>query len=110
MLRMLTALAVTVSIAGCMADIADSKPASLSRSQVANIKATVVRTFFDPESARFRNIRAADVTLSSGEQIRRVCGEVNGKNRLGGYVGYQWFGGQLVNGSFVQKDFFGACE
>lgn len=37
----------------------------------------------DEDSAKFRNIRV----LGIGE----VCGEVNAKNRMGGYVGYQHF-------------------
>ena len=108
---MIRLLAVPLILSACVAsDISDSRPVSLTPAEVAHIQATVVHDFFDPESARFRNIRAADITLTSGTHIRRVCGEVNGKNQLGGYVGYSLFGGQIVNGSFVQKDFFGACE
>ena len=40
----------------------------------------------DPASAQFRNVR---LVKFSGGQV--VCGEVNGKNAYGGYVGYkQW--------------------
>ena len=110
MLRMILPVIAALALSGCVTDIADSKPASLSQSQIGQIQTTVVRDFFDPASAQFRDIRAVDVTLNNGQQIRRVCGEVNGKNRLGGYVGYTWFGGQIVNGSFVKRDFAGACE
>lgn len=37
---------------------------------------------YDPESARFRGVRAV---------YAGYCGEVNAKNRLGGYVGYREF-------------------
>ena len=37
----------------------------------------------DPESAQFRNV----VVLASGT----VCGEVNGKNSMGGYTGFTGF-------------------
>lgn len=104
-------LALPLILSACVAsDVSDSKQVHLSPTEVTQIQATVVRDFFDPEAARFRNVRAADITLTSGEQVRRVCGEVNGKNRLGAYVGYSMFGGRIVNGSFVRQDFFGACE
>lgn len=40
----------------------------------------VKETLFDPNSAEFRN----DHVMSDGT----VCGEVNAKNRMGGYVGF----------------------
>lgn len=36
----------------------------------------------DPDSAKFR-----EVSIKGG----RVCGQVNSKNKMGGYVGYRWF-------------------
>jgi hypothetical protein len=42
---------------------------------------------FDPEAMRFRNM--ASRTTPTGFHV--VCGEVNGKNRMGGYTGYQPF-------------------
>ncbi|MBT8154579.1 hypothetical protein KMP13_11840 [Epibacterium ulvae] len=99
-------------LSACMqlTPITESKPVPLSSRQVAQIKQTVVRDFFDPEGARFRNVRAADVKLENGARERRVCGEVNGKNRMGGYVGYQFFGGVMENGTFIKQDFFSGCE
>ena len=49
-------------------------------------KATTER-LVDPNSAQFRNVRAQDITVS----LRKVCGEVNGKNRMGGYIGFSGF-------------------
>lgn len=40
----------------------------------------------DPEGARFRGVK---FTLFEGRPI--VCGEINGKNSYGAYVGYRWF-------------------
>ena len=97
-------------LTACMSDVKDSKPVPLSSSQVAQIQSAVTYDFFDAESARFRNVRAIDVTLADGSVVRRVCGEVNGKNRMGGYVGYQMFGGTMQGGKFVQQDFFMPCE
>lgn len=107
-LRMIVIIAALVSSAGASV-AADFKPAPLTTSQVAQIEATIIYNLIDPESARFRNIRAVDVTTNSGKTIRRVCGEVNAKNSIGGYTGFSMFGGQMVNGSFVKKDFFGWC-
>lgn len=42
----------------------------------------------DPESAQFRSLRLySEWTLT--ESV--LCGEVNAKNRMGGYVGYRHF-------------------
>lgn len=103
---------LALPLAACVGiePVTASKPVALSSAQVANIKGTVTYDFFDGPSAIFRNVRAADVTLKSGQQIRRVCGEVNGKNRMGGYVGFEMFGGVMVGGKFSREDFFGACE
>lgn len=105
-------IAPLAALAGCvqMTEIESTTPVRLSSAQVAEIKSEVTQDFFDPFTAQFRNIRAADVSLVDGKRERRVCGEVNGKNRLGGYVGFTHFGGVIVNGDFQQKDFFSACE
>lgn len=99
-------------LAGCMqtASIEKAERVALTKRQVAQIKATVTRDFNDPGSAQFRNIRAVNVTLDGGAQEVRVCGEVNGKNLYGAYVGFSGFGGTLENGTFRQRDFYAPCE
>jgi hypothetical protein len=42
---------------------------------------------FDPEAMRFRNMKVVRTPYSR----TKVCGEVNGKNRMGGYTGYVRF-------------------
>jgi len=86
------------------------KPVKLSKAQVEQVKRTVGRDYLDPDSIKFRDIRAADVIKSSGKVVRRVCGEVNGKNAYGGYVGYTFFGGVIKNGTFKERDFAMPCE
>lgn len=51
----------------------------------------------DPESVQFRN-------LVPGKLAGSVCGELNAKNGMGGYVGYKPF---IANETFLemQKDF-----
>lgn len=54
---------------------------------VENGKSAVRTILKDPESAQFRN-----VYFSRGlDDIPVACGEVNSKNSLGGYTGYQRF-------------------
>lgn len=63
----------------------------------------------DPESARFRR-----VALSP--KGRAVCGEVNAKNKMGGYVGFRRFivaadqsGIEDDNTSFVESNWQSRC-
>lgn len=51
-------------------------------------KEIVASELRDPESAQFRNISK---TKKNEFGVVTVCGEVNGKNAYGGYVGYQRF-------------------
>lgn len=53
----------------------------------AGAVSAVKRKLVDPGSARFRNVRV--YPQSSG--TKAVCGEVNAKNRAGGYNGYERF-------------------
>jgi hypothetical protein len=64
-----------------------SAPAPLDPARyLAAEEAKIRQVLIDPESARFRN----DFALrKDGEPV--VCGEINYKNSLGGYVGYQRF-------------------
>jgi len=41
-------------------------------------------SFFDPESARFKD-------LVFNRRFNAWCGRINAKNRLGGYVGWEYF-------------------
>jgi hypothetical protein len=47
----------------------------------------VADQLIDPSSAQFRNVR----TVSPSYGGKRVCGEVNGKNRMGAYAGFSRF-------------------
>ena len=58
---------------------------------VHELRKPVLQRLSDPDSAQFRNERL--VTGWSGWQVESsiLCGEVNAKNRMGGYVGYVKF-------------------
>ncbi|HXX86623.1 MAG TPA: hypothetical protein VEN29_21915 [Casimicrobiaceae bacterium] len=64
-----------------------SSPAPLDTARhLAAEEAKIRQMLIDPESARFRN---DFVSRKDGEPV--VCGEINYKNSLGGYIGYQRF-------------------
>lgn len=52
--------------------------------------AAVRHALFDAESARWRDVRVVVKATPAG-RMRTLCGEVNAKNRWGGYAGFQRF-------------------
>lgn len=76
--KLLTGIILLVTISGC------SSIESEATEQVA-------RDLFDPSSAQFRDVSEVADNL--------VCGEVNGKNRMGAYVGFTKFAAYKANGS-----------
>lgn len=58
---------------------------TLSPAIETQAKALASQDLIDPESTRFRGLRAWQ--LSNGDIA--VCGEQNARNRFGGYVGFQ---------------------
>lgn len=63
----------------------------------------VKESLFDPNSAEFRN----DHVASDGT----VCGEVNAKNRMGGYVGFtDYYVGPHAIGVQVGDEARGYCD
>lgn len=68
-----------------------------SPSNEERARSFVARDFIDPGSAQFRNVVSTD---------RCVTGEVNAKNRLGGYTGYTPFYFNAEKGSGRVKPYF----
>ncbi len=62
-------------------------PATLGPQDMAFVEAAVTDTMRDPASAQFR--RWAGYALANGDSV--ACGEVNGRNGFGGYVGFAPF-------------------
>jgi hypothetical protein len=69
---MFAALAVTVILAGC------------GKSAVEDAHELVKSVLTDPESAAFEG----EQVHANGSKLA-VCGKVNAKNKMGGYVGFQ---------------------
>ncbi len=63
------------------------KPSPEATDPFTAVKAAVIAQLSDPDSATFRNLRE----WVKGVPHLGYCGEVNAKNRLGGYVGYRTF-------------------
>jgi len=78
-MRVLGSIALVALLAGC-----DGLPGGQTEEEVAIKEAemTVAYSLSDPESAQFLG-----VTVSNDA----VCGQVNAKNKLGGYVGFRNF-------------------
>ena len=45
----------------------------------------------DPDSARFRKVWAMRYPVQGQADAAIFCGEVNGRNRMGGFAGFQRF-------------------
>jgi hypothetical protein len=56
-------------------------------------KANLTETFKDPQSAQYRSL-----FISKYGDARVLCGEVNGKNSYGGYVGFRRFAAAATPG------------
>ena len=65
-------------------------PAQWDSIAIYNAKATLKTMLRDPASAQFRNVTAYH-PASASRVPQIVCGEVNSKNGLGGYSGFQRF-------------------
>ena len=61
------------------------------KKDLKRFKNALVDRAFDPDSVKFRNLVWKNPIDKSGRQIVVLCGEVNSKNRMGGYIGFQKF-------------------
>ena len=66
-------LLLLTGIAGC--------GKSKDETRLEALQTKVAAQLTDPSSAQFRNVK-----FSANKEF--ICGEINGKNRLGGYVGF----------------------
>lgn len=78
-------LALGIGLAGC-GPSPEEKEQIRQSAFVAEAQTKLTSELIDPSSARFANLRIANV---EGRDI--LCGDVNGRNRFGGYVGFTAF-------------------
>lgn len=57
------------------------------------LQAAVAAELRDPGAAQFRGVRVVATTPAGVN----VCGEVNGRNAMGGYAGFQPFFAEVIN-------------
>ncbi len=77
------------------------------------VQTAVARDLIDPDSARFRDPYAAKTTLTKADVTKNVtvvCGEVNAKNRMGGYVGFEPYAVIIENGKVAKKQIGAGVE
>jgi hypothetical protein len=74
-------------VAGAIVYSSGRGKSSTEEDPFAAAKAAVTAELSDPDSATFRNVRE----WVKGVPNLGYCGEVNAKNRMGGYVGFRSF-------------------
>lgn len=84
---MCAAIMALIMLAGCgpsEKEIAAAKDAAETAQAMATMRDKVARRLRDPESAQFRDERLTAFNAA-------LCGEVNGKNAFGAYIGFKRF-------------------
>lgn len=67
---------------------------------ISELRKPLLAQLSDPDSATFRNEKVVGPWRLENSIY---CGEVNAKNRMGGYVGYRWFDGSAES-SMIEDD------
>lgn len=91
-------LATVVALAARSSPVVEQRPVQLTAAQVSSIKDAVSYTLIDPTSPLFRNIRGKYEKREDGTETIAFCGEVNAKNRMGGFTGFAPFYGEIPRG------------
>lgn len=94
-LKMIGLILAILGMAGCLNVVEATTYPVRSDSVFEEAKRLAADQLRDPEAARFKSDYEAYRT-STGETI--VCGTLNGKNAMGGYVGYKPFWIRIRNG------------
>lgn len=85
-----TVALVCFSMAGCgpsekqLKEEAERKANEAESAQIETLKSRVLERLTDPASAQFRKLKLL-------KDNKGLCGEINAKNKLGGYVGFSAF-------------------
>ena len=75
---------------------------------IHELRKPILAQLNDPDSAQFRAERVYGNWTPAGSAL---CGEVNAKNAMGGYVGYAPFEAGVAQGSIERpEDLLKACE
>lgn len=101
MKRIFAALTFIAFAGACAAPIESRRLLHLEPDQIAEMKAVVTHNFKDPNSAEFRGIKWFENVHEDGKVSNFACGQVNGKNSFGGFVGFRTFTGRFDGEMFV---------
>jgi hypothetical protein len=67
-------------------------PASCQGAPPPDVRQVIEHGLVDPSSAQYRHVRnAVWINRNSGQLQRGICGELNARNRMGGYSGFRRF-------------------
>lgn len=102
-MRTLIALAAVTIASACVSGQAvevATRPAPTTSADRSLSQSAIAQDLKDPSSAQFRGLRT--FALGNGERI--TCGEVNGKNSFGAYVGFQPFYVRSYKGTVLSKE------
>lgn len=58
---------------------------------VSAAKEQAARDLIDPSSAQFRDLEVREWVGAENKKHLALCGQINAKNRMGGYVGFRIF-------------------
>lgn len=103
MKKLLSIIVLAGILGGCVSTIVEQRPVQLTSAQVASIKEAATYNLIDPTSPLYRNIRGKYAKREDGTESIIFCGEVNAKNRMGGYTGYSPFYGHIPKGQTTPK-------
>lgn len=93
-MRVATVLGVGLLVAGCQ-----WLPGT-DQAAVRDGKKAIADSMRDPSSVQFRDVKAVDQEVNADSTMKlAVCGEVNGKNLNGAYVGFTRFIADPESGS-----------
>lgn len=67
--------------------------------KMKQVKEQVAAQLVDPDSAKFRNVEMRVAASDKGGTFELVCGEVNGRNKLGAYAGFRRFAAEIEAGN-----------
>ncbi|MDH2493369.1 hypothetical protein ACQP6U_17885 [Acinetobacter baumannii] len=87
---------------GILVAIVSSTTFANDKSLINKVKQEITYQMKDPTSVLFRNVRTVTNTVGR----KTVCGEVNGKNSYGGYVGFKDFYNSSIVTDSDDRQFF----
>lgn len=98
----LTFFSIAIAVSGCGPNEAETAAEAakqkkiIENEKIEQLKDKLKNNLKDPTSALFKDIRYLPDSNS-------LCGQINGKNAFGGYVGFKWFGVSIDSEPVILK-------